>query len=121
MLFSQVTWAWMPLASLTQKRLNLLAGKPGSEGGPGIDDGIGSEARFNTPSGVAVDSSGNIYVADYSNHTIRKITASGVVTTFAGTAGVVGSTNGTGSAARFKYPNDVTTPDAVIFRIVWLL
>src|SRR5438132_342165 len=44
-------------------------------------DGAGSLARFNQPSGLAVDSRGNVYVADSWNNTIRKITALGVVTT----------------------------------------
>src|SRR6266513_2298159 len=71
---------------------------------PGTADGTGSAARFNSPSGVAVDSAGNTYVADTANSTIRKITPAGVVTTFAGMAGSTGSANGTGSAARFNGP-----------------
>jgi sugar lactone lactonase YvrE len=71
---------------------------------PGSADGTGSAARFNSPSGVAVDSAGNTYVADTVNSTIRKITPAGVVTTFAGLAGSTGSANGTGSAARFNGP-----------------
>ena len=75
---------------------------------PGSTDGTGSAARFNSPSGVAVDSAGNTYVADTVNSTIRKITPAGVVTTFAGLAGSTGSANGTGSAARFNGPVAVT-------------
>src|SRR5947207_13621354 len=75
---------------------------------PGSTDGTGSAARFNRPAGVAVDSAGNTYVADTVNSTIRKITAAGVVTTFAGLAGSTGSTNGTGNAARFNGPVAVT-------------
>src|SRR6266403_1728542 len=71
---------------------------------PGSADGTGSAARFTSPSGVAVDSAGNTYVADTVNSTIRKITPAGVVTTFAGLAGSTGSANGTGSAARFNGP-----------------
>ena len=71
---------------------------------PGSTDGTGSAARFNSPSGVVVDSAGNTYVADTVNSTIRKITPAGVVTTFAGLAGSTGSANGTGSAARFNGP-----------------
>ncbi len=70
-------------------------------------DGTGSAARFYYPTGVAMDSAGNVYVADTSNHTIRKVTPSGVVSTLAGLAGSHGSADGTGSAARFYYPNGV--------------
>src|SRR4051812_20684041 len=75
--------------------------------GYGSSDGTGSAARFNNPFGVAIDSAGNSYVADTSNHTIRKITAAGVVTTLAGLAGTSGSADGTGSAARFFLPKGV--------------
>jgi len=78
-----------------------LAGTAGGSGGSA--DGTGAAASFNAPTGVAVDSSGNVYVADSENHTIRKITAAGVVSTFAGT-GSVGRLDGTGSAASFRYP-----------------
>src|SRR5207245_322595 len=72
-------------------------------------DGTGSAARFYEPYGVATDSSGNVYVADIYNSTIRKITPAGVVTTLAGLAGSQGSADGTGSAARFNYHRGVAT------------
>ena len=80
---------------------------------PGAIDGTGSAARFYYPNGVAVDSSGNVYVADTDNHIIRKITAAGVVSTLAGTAGSSGNTDGTGSAARFDHPYEVTVDSSV--------
>lgn len=75
----------------------------------GNADGIGKAARFNTPHGVATDSSGNLYVADTYNNTIRKITPAGSVTTLAGLAGTAGSADGNGRAARFSSPWGVTT------------
>src|SRR5205085_7097368 len=74
-----------------------LAGLAGSSGSA---DGTGSAARFFLPNGVAADVSGNVYVADTNNRTIRKITPAGVVTTLAGLAGSSGSTDAPGSAAR---------------------
>jgi len=70
---------------------------------PGFSDGLRREARFKNPSGIAVDSSGNVYVADTSNHRIRKITSSGDVSTIAG-GDTPGFSDGLGSKARFKNP-----------------
>ena len=85
----------------TQYAFTNFAGLPG---GAGNVDGTGSAARFRFPSGVAADRAGNVYVADKSNNTIRKIRLDGVVTTLAGSAGQIGSTDGTGSAATFGGP-----------------
>ncbi len=86
--------------------LSTLAGRVNSAGSL---DGVGSLARFNHPRGVAADGSGNLYVADNDNHTIRKIVvASGLVSTLAGSAGNSGSADGTGSAARFNHPWGLT-------------
>ena len=73
----------------------------------GSTDGPDSSARFNSPEGVAVDGTGNVYVADTGNQTIRKITAGGDVTTLAGLAGAYGSTDDQGAAARFSFPEQV--------------
>jgi len=72
----------------------------------GSADGIGTLANFNGPTGQAIDTNGNLFVADALNHLIRKITPSGVVTTFAG-SGTAGSTNGTGTEASFNTPTDL--------------
>jgi formylglycine-generating enzyme required for sulfatase activity len=66
-------------------------------------DGTGTAASFNEPSGLAIDSFGNLYVGETGGHKIRKITPAGEVTTLAG-AGTVGSNDGTGSAAKFNGP-----------------
>jgi sugar lactone lactonase YvrE len=84
----------------------------GAAGNVGSEDGTGSAASFSSPRGVAVDRAGNVYVADTLNHTIRKITPGGVVSTLAGTAGSVGSADGKGAAASFKYPASVATDGA---------
>src|SRR5688572_6397774 len=73
----------------------------------GSRDGNGSEARFHNPVAVAVDAAGNLFVADRENAVIRKITPAGVVSTFAGLAGSIGSNDGPGSAARFNVPAGV--------------
>jgi sugar lactone lactonase YvrE len=65
-------------------------------------------ARFNAPAGVAIDSSGNIYLADSGNGTIRRISPAGSVATIAGTAGVRGSADGVGAAAQFNNPSNLT-------------
>ncbi len=70
----------------------------------GSRDGTGSDARFNRPDGLAIDPGGNVYVADGDNHTIRKVTPSGQVTTLAGWPTLPGAVDGVGSAARFNAP-----------------
>jgi DNA-binding beta-propeller fold protein YncE len=81
----------------------------GLAGSSGTTDGNGFSARFDDPSGVAVDFNSNVYVSDSNNHTIRKITPDGTVSTFAGRARSSGSADGTGSAARFYFPGSLAT------------
>jgi len=76
----------------------------------GYLDGQGSDARFNGPTGLVVDSEDNLYVADRGNHRIRKVSPSGEVTTFAGST--VGFADGTGTDARFSAPWDLAIDGA---------
>jgi alpha-tubulin suppressor-like RCC1 family protein len=78
----------------------------------GSTDGTGSAARFSGPGGVAVDGSGNLFVADANNNLIREVTPAGVVTTIAGSIGNVGSVDGTGSAAQFDQPGNIAIDSA---------
>lgn len=79
----------------------------GRSGTSGTANGVGNLARFNSPDGLAIDSIGNIYVADSMNHAVRKISDSGVVTTLAGMAGTLGNQNGIGNLARFNQPRTI--------------
>ena len=74
----------------------------------GNTDGIGTEARFDRPRGITVDSKGNVYVMDTNNHAIRKISPAGIVSTFAGVTGEAGFVDGVGSEARFNGPRAAT-------------
>ncbi len=82
-------------------------------GTSGFTNGNGTAALFNGPKGIASDSSGNIYVADNVNNAIRKISSTGDVTTLAGsTAGTSGTTDGSGTAAKFNKPYALTIDDS---------
>jgi gliding motility-associated-like protein len=71
---------------------------------PGFNDGTALSARFFNPHGIATDSFGNVYIADRFNHTIRKLTPAGQVSTIAGLAGQQGDADGPGNEARFFEP-----------------
>ena len=91
------------------RRISPLGGYVGTlagNGGGGYADGFYTDASFNNPIGVAVDGSGNVYVADQGNNRIRKITPVGVVSTLAG-SGTQGGINGTGASAQFNGPSGV--------------
>jgi sugar lactone lactonase YvrE len=108
--------AWLLVASLlssplvtgqgstTSYTFTTIAGNPAAAG---TSDGQGSAARFGYSEQVAVDAGGNVYIADSVNRTIRKMTPAGVVTTIAGSAGSQGWVDGTGSAARFQFPDGI--------------
>lgn len=82
-----------------------LAGSPANRGNT---DGTGSTATFTAPTGLALDSAGNLYVTDAQAHVVRRISPAGVVTTLAGSARVTGDADGTGAAARFNSPTGIT-------------
>jgi sugar lactone lactonase YvrE len=87
--------------------VSVFAGDP--SGNSGFINGQGSSAKFYLPWGLALDSSGYIYVSDYNNNAIRKIDQSGNVTTLAGDpSGNSGFINGQGSSAKFNKPQGIT-------------
>lgn len=90
----------------------LVSTLAGALGTAGTSNGTGPSARFNQPNGMVVDAAGNVFVAEVLNHTIRKITPGGVVTTLAGLPGVSGALDGSGTAARFNNPVDITMDGA---------
>jgi len=75
-------------------------------------NGTGNQAKFNNPTGITIDSSGNLYVSDAGNNVIRKVTPAGVVTTFAGTVGTSGHADGTATTATFVKPGPITIDSA---------
>jgi kumamolisin len=93
----------------TTGNVTTFAGKAGTSG---TTNGTGGSARFNFPAGVAVDSSGNVFVADSNNNQIRKITAAGVVTTIAGNATTAGYLDGSGTTAEFNFPAAIAVDSA---------
>lgn len=99
---------------VTTGNVTTLAGLPGASGSA---DGTGAAARFNGPTGIALNATGTlrIFVTDTDNNTVRSITSSGVVTTFAGLAGSSGAADGTGTAARFSEPSAVAVVDATVY------
>jgi len=80
-----------------------LAGGGGDGGAAGFQDGVGSDARFDSPCCIAVDGDGNVFVADNGNHRIWQVTPDGTVTTVAGN-GALGTADGTGTAMTFHSP-----------------
>jgi sugar lactone lactonase YvrE len=84
----------------------------GSSGVCAFANGTGSAARFNRPSGVTVDSAGNLFVADTDNHRIRKVTPAGVVSTVAG-SGVAGAADSaTASRATLSSPTGIAVDES---------
>jgi hypothetical protein len=94
--------------------LIIVAGTPGKAG---ATDGPGYRARFNAPRGLVLDRQGNIYVADSGNHTIRRITPSGQVSTFAGKNGKRATVDGLGTSARFDSPASIAIDSAGVLYV----
>jgi len=84
----------------------------GTAGQVGSVDGTGRDARFYGPTGMCIDRSGIIYVADSYNHTIRTIDPGGVVRTLAGQPGIYGYADGPAAQARFAFPHGVAVDAA---------
>jgi sugar lactone lactonase YvrE len=107
--------AWVACAIQSPAQSFSFSTPVGLAGQPGTADGTNANARFREPSGIAVDASGTVYVADTANHVIRRVVRSGngwVVKTLAGSPGSSGSSDGTNSSARFFYPYGVTVNGA---------
>jgi len=95
------------IRTMTQAETNWVVRTIAGSGSPGAADASGTNASFHYPTGLAMDSSGNLFVADSTNHTIRQLTRAGsnwVVTTIAGSSAFSGKDDGIGSAARFFTP-----------------
>jgi streptogramin lyase len=88
----------------------------GQLGIAGANNGTGTNAQFDVPSGLAFDQSGNLFVSDTGNNTIRKITPAGVVSTFAGIPGDSGFADGATGGAQFSSPLGIVVgPNGAIY------
>lgn len=103
----EVASSALPAAS---GRVETLAGG----GGPGFADGRGEQARFAFPQGLALDDAGNLYVADYNNHRIRRVTPAGEVATITGD-GTPGCADGPASVARLRNPHGLAWHAGVLY------
>ena len=84
----------------------------GVAGTAGTNDGTGSAARFTSPRHLALDAQGNLFVTDFGNDIIRKVTSAGIVSTFTGTPDVVGTNDGPADTALFNLPHGIALDGA---------
>src|SRR5579863_6789778 len=75
----------------------------------GTNDGVGSQAQFSWPEGIAIDQTGALFVTDSGNNAIRRVLPDGTVSTIAGLPGHQGSSDGTNSGALFNQPSAIAT------------
>lgn len=101
---------YSPEEDILEERKLLREGEVETLAGSGVSgyrDGEGKDAQFDWPTGMAIDDAGNLYITDFNNHRIRKISPKGKVTTLAG-SGLPGYMNGPGDKAQFSDPNGLT-------------
>jgi kumamolisin len=102
-----------PATTLIVEEPVTVAKLAGQTGVNGLQNGGPNTAQFNFPGGVAVDGSGNVYVADYDNNQIREVAPNGVVSTpYGALAGTAGYRNDPGNSALFNLPNAVAISPA---------
>ena len=110
--FTFITGNRLKRLSADLSTITFVAGAPAQ----GSADGAAASASFNQPFALTQDSAGIVYVADSGNSTIRRIAIDGTVSTLAGLAGATGTTDGTGSAARFDSPSGIAIgPDGDLY------
>jgi sugar lactone lactonase YvrE len=111
---------WVDATTSRVRKLDMATGAVTTLAGGGTvgiyADGVGLNAAFNKPYGIAVDGAGNVYVADTSNNRIRKIAPDGTVSTLAG-SGMAAYADGTGTAASFNQPNGLAIDAAGILYV----
>ncbi len=95
------------ISSFGLRNVSTVAGT----GMAGYRDGNAGEAQFNSPNDLVVDANGNVFVTEFTNHTVRKITPNGDVSTFAGN-GTAGYRDGMGTSAQFNQPGGLTIDPA---------